>query len=93
MYRLILESLLGVRLEGDHLRIAPAMPRDWTSFEIDYRYRNTLYQIEVRQQEADTGVGSVTVDGVERDDSRIPLHDDGQEHRVLVRVSRPFGTG
>jgi cellobiose phosphorylase len=90
MYRLILESLLGVRLEGDHLRIVPAMPRDWTSFEIDYRYRNTLYRIVVRQQEARNGAGSVTVDGVERHDSRIPLHDDHQEHRVVVQLPGLF---
>ena len=37
MYRLILESLLGLRLDVDHLVLEPEMPKDWPGFEIHYR--------------------------------------------------------
>ena len=43
MYRLVVESLLGLRLEGDRLRIAPCLPPEWTGFTLRYRYpRNHL---------------------------------------------------
>jgi cellobiose phosphorylase len=88
MYRLILESLLGIRLEGDRLRIVPVLPREWPSFKLDYRYRETLYRIEVVQSDQATGADKVTIDGVEQSDAGIPLLDDRREHHVVVQVSR-----
>ncbi|HEX5102885.1 MAG TPA: cyclic beta 1-2 glucan synthetase, partial [Pirellulaceae bacterium] len=41
MYRLIVESLLGLHLQVDKLRFAPCLPDDWTEFKIHYRYRET----------------------------------------------------
>src|SRR6202040_4257626 len=42
MYRLITESLLGLRLEVNYLRFAPCIPQSWPSFKIHYRYRETF---------------------------------------------------
>jgi cyclic beta-1,2-glucan synthetase len=86
MYRLILESLLGLRLEGDKLRFAPCLPVDWKAFKVHYRYRETVYHIDVLQTRDGNGGTSVTVDGVERHDKSIPLVDDHQEHSVEVRI-------
>jgi cellobiose phosphorylase len=86
MYRLIVESLLGLRLEVDKLHLAPCLPSDWEAFKVHYRYRETIYHIDVLQTAEDKGEGSVTVDGVERHDRVIPLVDDRQEHSVEVRI-------
>jgi cyclic beta-1,2-glucan synthetase len=90
MYRLIVESLLGLRRNGEQLRLAPCLPRDWPGFSIRYRYRETTYHITVTQTRADaalqSGVTRVTVDGVEHDDQAIALLDDHREHRVEVSV-------
>jgi cyclic beta-1,2-glucan synthetase len=88
MYRLIVESLLGLRLEIDKLRFAPCLPADWETFKVHYRYRETIYHITVLQTRAGNGKTIVTVDGVdvERDDQAIPLVDDHQEHSVEVRI-------
>jgi cellobiose phosphorylase len=47
MYRLAVESLLGLKREGDKLRIAPCLPADWPGFKLRYRYRDTVYSIAV----------------------------------------------
>ncbi len=90
MYRLVVESLLGLRLEGDKLRLAPCLPADWQAFKIHYRYRETVYHIAVSQRrtgdDGKSGVTRVTVDGVERDDRAIPLVDDRREHWVEVTL-------
>jgi cellobiose phosphorylase len=88
MYRLIVESLLGLAREGDRLRFAPCLPRDWTECAIRYRYGSAVYAITVRQVDG-TDPARVTVDGVERPDGAIHLVDDQGEHRVLVEVSAP----
>ncbi len=55
MYRLIVESLLGLRLEVDKLRFAPCLPADWKGFKMHYRYRETVYHIAVLQTRQDKG--------------------------------------
>jgi cyclic beta-1,2-glucan synthetase len=84
LYRLIVESLLGISLEGERLRISPVLAADWKSFTVHYRYRDTPYHITVRA--ADNGEASLAMDGVEMEGAAIPLADDRQEHSVEVRV-------
>lgn len=86
MYRLIVESLLGLTFEVDKLRIAPCLPPDWKGFKMHYRHRETVYHIDVKQTPAGRGEMFVRVDGIEQPDKSIPLVDDHQEHSVEVRM-------
>jgi cyclic beta-1,2-glucan synthetase len=56
---------------------------------VHYRYRETVYHINVLQTSVGDGRTRVTVDGVERQDDSIPLVDDRLEHTVEVRVPTP----
>src|SRR5207253_7884205 len=49
MYRLITESLLGLHLEIDRLRVAPFFPAEWDGFDLHYRYRETFHHIHVKR--------------------------------------------
>ncbi len=89
MYRLIVESLLGLRLEVDKLRFSPCLPADWKEFKIHYRYRETVYHIAVLQICAGEGAAMVTVDGAEQPDREILLVDDHLDHAVEVRIAVP----
>jgi len=84
MYRLITESLLGMRLAAGRLHFAPCLPPDWQGFRLRYRHRDTVYHISVRQSSAgDAGV-SVSVDGVVQSEPTILLLDDRREHQAEV---------
>ncbi|MDP3586198.1 MAG: glucoamylase family protein [Thiobacillus sp.] len=85
MYRLTVETLLGLQLEVDHLRISPCIPADWDAYKVHYRYRDTVYHIRIRRDGEPAGQATrVTVDGVEQHDARIPLIDDRREHHAEV---------
>jgi cyclic beta-1,2-glucan synthetase len=84
MYRLIVESLLGLRLETNTLRFEPCLPGQWDGFKVHYRYRETTYHITVLQTH-DNSAASVIVDGVEQGGTTLSLVDDHQEHTVVVR--------
>jgi cellobiose phosphorylase len=91
MYRMIVESLLGLKLEVDRLRFAPCLPAAWTQFTLEYRYRNTIYHITILQtpgEEQQAAKTTVSVDGVAQADGAIPLVDDGSQHSVEVRLVR-----
>ena len=91
MYRLILESLLGLSLDVDKLHFAPCLPEHWREFKLHYRYRETVYHIVVTQTPAVDAAQRdplrVTVDGVARLDNIIPLIDDRQEHVAEVSIT------
>jgi cellobiose phosphorylase len=96
LYRLMLETLLGLRLEEGTLKFKPCLPADWKEYEIHYRYRETTYHISVVQrtdgkrdeeQDAEAAIDPVvTVDGVPQAASVVTLVDDRREHYVEVRV-------
>jgi len=89
MYRLIVESLLGVELCVDRLRFSPCLPADWNEFKLHYRYRETMYHVTVSQTETAEREPGVWVDGDLQADHSIPLVNDLVEHivRVVVRSS------
>ena len=84
MYRLLVESLLGVTLEADRLHVNPCWPAGWDQFKLRYRYRETEYRITVLRSSGDSA--SVMVDDVKQDEGFIRLIDDRKQHEVEVRV-------
>jgi cellobiose phosphorylase len=91
MYRLILESLLGLRREGDRLGFAPCLPEQWQHYSMSYRHGATLYRIEVLQSPAAEGAAaasSLTLDGLAQAGPSIALVDDGGTHQVRLSLTR-----
>jgi cellobiose phosphorylase len=88
MYRLIVESLLGLQRHGTTLSVAPRIPRHWETCSIDYRYNDHRYHIAIVQ----TGSGNLTpavsvyLDGVEQDGGIVALIDDKRDHRINVYI-------
>jgi cellobiose phosphorylase len=86
MYRLIVESLLGLRLEVDKLYFSPCLPADWKGFKMHYRYRETVYHIAVSQTGNGDGEMRVIVDGSPQLDTAVLLVDDHREHSVEIHL-------
>jgi len=86
MYRLVMESLLGLSLEVDKLSFAPCLPPEWQEFKIHYRYQETVYHISVMQTLPAGSEMNVNVDGVDQSGKCISLVDDRKEHFVKLRL-------
>jgi cellobiose phosphorylase len=87
MYRLLIETLLGINLEGGQLRLAPRLPKAWPAFKIHYRYRQTTYHITVARLADVSGAANLlTFDGQAVSGDTIPLKDDRREHTVEMKV-------
>lgn len=85
MYRLGLEAMLGLQREGDILHIVPCIPKDWPSYEMEYRHGDTHYAIHVdNSRGVNTGVLFVILDGKTLVENAIPLLTDGRPHQVTI---------
>jgi cellobiose phosphorylase len=89
MYRLILESILGLRLEVDKLYISPCIPADWEMHKVVYRYRGTIYSISIHQLKTSDGDIGLTVDGIKSNNLFITLIDDRQTHTIELKILQP----
>jgi len=74
MYRLTLETLLGLTVEDNQLRIAPCVPAHWQNYKIHYRYRDTVYHISINCNNKQTA----------KREKLIPLVDDQTEHFIQI---------
>jgi cyclic beta-1,2-glucan synthetase len=94
-YRLIVESLLGLRRVGDRLQIVPCVPAEWRRYALDYRYGATVYHIEVTQTLIAAGASTqrLSLDGVMQSEAEIALVDDGQAHAVAVSLRTVVADG
>ena len=87
MYKAGLESILGLNKQGDKLILAPSFPGKWPAYEIRYKYKETLYHINVTNPNGiGNGVLQVRVDGQIQADHTIMLIDDRRTHQVEVQV-------
>ncbi|MEO8767154.1 MAG: glycosyl hydrolase family 65 protein, partial [Nitrosospira sp.] len=86
LYRLMLETLLGLTLEEDKLYFKPCLPADWKTFTVNYRYRETMYHITIVRTVGGEIEEGVTMDGIVQHDRVITLVDDRAPHAVEVRL-------
>jgi cyclic beta-1,2-glucan synthetase len=85
MVRVGLEAILGLRREGNVLRITPCIPIDWPGYQLTYHNGETTYHIHVENPNGfNQGIRQVTLDKDILPDENIPLLNDGQHHWVHV---------
>ncbi len=90
MYRLITETLLGLKVEVDQLRFTPRLPGEWKSFKLHYRFRETNYHILLMNNSGDwTTAQKISVDDQEQATATVSLVDDRRDHKVEVRFGAP----
>ncbi|MBU1676904.1 glycosyl transferase, partial [bacterium] len=101
MHRVVLESILGFRLDGgDAFILSPRVPDDWPRYAISWRVPGgaTRYEIVVSNPHGRADrVTSAALDGESlevRDGAvRVPVLQDGRGHRVEVVLGATAGGG
>ncbi len=101
MYRVAVESILGLRTEGgDTLVVQPCIPDQWPGFEMTWKLPggDTTYRIVVSNPDScSASIGRAFVDGEAVAAGpralRIPLVKDGKSHRIEVTLGAESGAG
>ena len=84
-YKAILEYILGLKIEKGFLKIEPCISKEWKEYEIQYKYKTTLYKIKVKNNKGkNTGVEKFIVNGEEIKDKKILLQDNCKIFNIEV---------
>jgi len=90
MYRCTVESLFGLRGDGDGLRIAPQLPSHWSRARVVRRFRGAGFEVEI-ERESGLAQARVEVDGQPVADGRIAPVEAGRHYQVRVRLPEAAG--
>ncbi len=89
LYRLGIEATLGFQKLGNSLKIDPVIPQAWEGFEIRYKFGESLYHIRVENADhVERGIRSISLDGKELQENKIPLLDGQREYQVVVTMGK-----
>ena len=87
MFRAITQYMLGFHPGYDGFEIKPCLPSHWEKCTLKRKFRNDTYLITIlNPNRSQSGVASVTLDGVPVAGSTVPLVNDGQTHTVTVTM-------
>ena len=84
IYRLVIESILGIKLDVDKMSFAPCVPEHWDGFKLHYRHVDTFYHFNITRSGPGRTVISMKLDGMEQADKSIHLLNDRKDHSVEV---------
>ncbi len=88
LYRVGIESILGIRQRKDQLEIDPCIPKAWDGYEISYRNGEALYEIKVTNpHHISRGRVRITLDEKALPGNRLPLSDHPHLYKVRVTLS------
>jgi cyclic beta-1,2-glucan synthetase len=91
MYRVALESILGLQFHGNRLLLAPCISSNWNEYQVRFRRGATIWTLQVSNPEgAEHGIKQVRVDGRQIDRCAVELVDDAAQHVIEVTLGRPL---
>ena len=83
LYRAAVESILGIRKEGDRLTIRPVLPHHWDGYSATLQLGGATYRIAV-QRGKEGGRPSVKANGVQCEGGAVMLADGGTVDVVVT---------
>lgn len=85
MYKAGIESILGFKKRGDMFTIKPCIPSEWEEYSIKYKYKQTMYNIEVKNpQHKNTGIEEIYIDNIKSNNQEIKLVNDNNIHNIII---------
>lgn len=85
MYEAGIHYILGLTIEKGYLSINPCIPRDWQEYKIHYKYKNSIYHIQVKNpNQKNTGVEKMLLNKQEIVDKKIKLSDNTQINEIEI---------
>ncbi len=86
-YKVGIEEILGLKIKNGILKIEPCISKEWKEYSIRYRYKNSIYNIKVKNENGkNTGVKKFTVNGIEVPEKEIKLNGEDYTYEIEIEM-------
>lgn len=80
-----MEYVLGLKIRNRYLSVEPCIDKNWKEFEINYKYKTSIYHICVKNPKGkNSGVEKFIVGDIEVSEKRIFLQDDCKIYNIEI---------
>lgn len=84
-YKAGIEYILGLNIKKGVLKMEPNIPNTWKEYQIRYKYKNSVYNIKIRNPNGkNNGVEEVKLNGEIMEEKSVKLVDNGKVNEVEV---------
>ena len=84
-FKAVIEYILGLKISKGYLSIEPCISKEWKEYELQYKYKTSIYKIKVRNNDGkNTGIKSFYLNGEEIKEKRILLQDNGNIYNIEI---------
>ena len=78
-------NIFFINIKNNILSIVPSIPKDWKEYSIRYKYKNSIYNIKVKNPNGkNTGVEKFIFNGNEIEEKSIKLQDDNSVNEIEI---------
>ena len=86
-YKAGIENILGLKIKNNTLKMEPCIPKDWKEYKIKYRYKNSIYNISVKNPNGkNTGVERFYQNGKEIEEKQVKLNGEGGMFEIEIEM-------
>ena len=87
-YKAGVENILGFKIRSGYIFLEPCISSKWEEYTIQYKYKTSVYNIKVKNpQKRNCGqIDKMIINGVEEEEKRIKLLDNGQIYEIEVII-------
>lgn len=86
-YKAGIEYILGLKIEKGILTINPCIPSAWKEYSIHYKYKNSIYNIKVKNENSkNTGIEEFKLNGQIIEEKRIKIIDNNKINEIEIKM-------
>ena len=86
-YKAGIEYILGLKIEKGILTITPCIPASWKEYSIHYKYKNSIYNIKVKNENSkNTGIEEFKLNGQIIEEKRIKIIDNNKINEIEIKM-------
>ena len=79
-----IEYILGLKIEEQKLTIEPCIPNKWEEYFIQYKYKNSIYNIKVKNINKTNKIQNIILNNQEIKEKYVKLQDDNRINDIEV---------
>lgn len=84
MYEAGIRYILGLKIEGNILKIEPSVPKGWNEYKIRYRHGSSIYNIKVIRKNTENK--KIYLNGEKIENNEIILNENGGVYGIEVEI-------